>query len=120
MFAMMPEELRLSVYSVANLMQRHFDWASNALWCEDIAHLKDPKRAMFCIGGKDAIINAEVGPSALPFRHLMNPASQRVKRYLTSHGVREGLRFCADGHHGEALLNGSEEFAAIMTWLEAE
>jgi hypothetical protein len=46
--------------------------------------------------------------------------SQRVKRYLTSYGVRDGLRFCPEGHHGEALMNGSTEFTAIMAWLKDE
>jgi hypothetical protein len=45
---------------------------------------------------------------------------QRVKRYLYSHGVRDALRFCPEGHHGQALLQGTEEHAEIMKWLEQE
>jgi hypothetical protein len=41
-------------------MQRNFDWSSNALWYEEIPHARDPTRAMYFIGGQDAIINAEV------------------------------------------------------------
>ena len=45
---------------VANLLQRHFDWSSNALWCEEIPNARDPERTLFLVGGKDAIVNAEV------------------------------------------------------------
>jgi hypothetical protein len=41
-------------------MQRNFDWSANALWYEEIPHARDPTRAMYVVGGKDAIVNAEV------------------------------------------------------------
>lgn len=50
---------------VANALQRHFDWSSNSLWYEEIPNARDPSRAMFFLGGKDSIINAEVC-TALP------------------------------------------------------
>ena len=41
--------------------------------------------------------------------------SQRVKRYLTSHGIRKGLWFDPDGRHGQAMLSvGQKE---ILRWL---
>jgi len=86
---------------VANLLQRHFDWSSNSLWYEEIPNARDPSRTMFVLGGKDAIVNAE-----------------RVKRYLTSHGIRKGLLFDPNGRHGQALLAGGEGHAAILRWLQ--
>lgn len=49
-----------SEIGVANLLQRHFDWASNTLWFEEIPNARDPSRTMYFLGGKDDILNAEV------------------------------------------------------------
>ncbi|KAI0774240.1 hypothetical protein C8Q74DRAFT_1200407 [Fomes fomentarius] len=88
---------------VANFLQRHFDWSENCLWYEQIPKARDPKRTMFFLGGKDCIIDAN-----------------RVKRYLTSHGVLKGLRFDPAGHHGEALLSISPFHNEILRWLREE
>ncbi|RDX55582.1 hypothetical protein OH76DRAFT_1468814 [Lentinus brumalis] len=85
---------------VANFLQRHFDWPSNCLWYEEIPNARNPKKTMFVLGGKDSIIDAN-----------------RVKRYLMSHGVRKGLHFDPDGHHGEALLTRSPYYNEIFRWL---
>ncbi|KAI0347262.1 hypothetical protein BDW22DRAFT_1480926 [Trametopsis cervina] len=85
---------------VANFLQRHFDWNANALWYEQIPNARDPHKARFFLGGQDAIVDAE-----------------RVKRYLTSHGIREGLWFDPDGHHGQALLTGGKGHTEILRWL---
>lgn len=45
---------------VANFLQRHFDWNANALWYEQIPNARDPSKTMFFLGGKDAIVAAEV------------------------------------------------------------
>jgi hypothetical protein len=45
---------------VANLLQRHFDWASNSLWYEEIPNARDPSKTVFLLGGKDDIVCAEV------------------------------------------------------------
>ena len=45
---------------VANFLQRHFDWSSNALWYEEIPNARDPQKTMFVLGGKDSIIDANV------------------------------------------------------------
>jgi hypothetical protein len=50
---------------VANLLQRNFDWAANALWYEEIPNAHDPYKTKFMVGGQDDIVNAEVGISAL-------------------------------------------------------
>ena len=44
--------------------------------------------------------------------------SQRIKKYLMSHGVRRGLYFDSQGQHGLALIPGTEGFNEIMTWLK--
>ncbi|KAI0702899.1 hypothetical protein BC835DRAFT_1320187 [Cytidiella melzeri] len=85
---------------VANFLQRHFDWNSNALWYEQIPNARDPHKTKFFLGGKDAIVDAH-----------------RVKRYLTSHGIRKGLWFDPDGHHGEALLTGGPGHTEILRWM---
>jgi len=85
---------------VANLIQRHFDWSSNALWCEEIPNARDTSKTLFVLGGKDNIMNA-----------------QRVKRYLNSHGVKKGLLLDPTGVHGQALLRGQECYEKILSWL---
>ena len=47
----------------ANLLQRHFDWVANTLWFEDIPNPRDPQKALFLMGGKDSIVDAEVRTS---------------------------------------------------------
>jgi len=89
---------------VANFLQRHFDWASNSLWFEEIPNARDPSKTFFVLGGKDDIVCAE-----------------RVKLYLTSHGVRKGLWYDPKGRHGQALITGSLGHLEIIQWLrEAE
>ncbi|KAI0081737.1 hypothetical protein K474DRAFT_1612892 [Panus rudis PR-1116 ss-1] len=85
---------------VANFLQRHFDWSSNSLWYEEIPNARDPSKTMFFLGGKDDIVDA-----------------QRVKRYLTSHGIRKNLWFDPQGRHGQALLAGGEGHQTIIQWL---
>ena len=43
--------------------------------------------------------------------------SQRVKRYLTSHGVQENLLYDPNGRHGHALLKGRPGHTEILRWL---
>lgn len=50
-----------SELGVANFIQRHFDWTSNALWYEEIPNARDPSKSMFVLGGQDSIIKSEVG-----------------------------------------------------------
>ena len=47
-----------SEVGVANLLQRHFDWSSNALWYDEIPNARDPSKTFFLVGGKDDIVNA--------------------------------------------------------------
>ncbi|KAI0832383.1 hypothetical protein BC628DRAFT_1310286 [Trametes gibbosa] len=88
---------------VANFLQRHFDWSANCLWYEEIPNARDPTKTIFFLGGKDSIID-----------------STRVRRYLTSHGVRKGIRFDPDGHHGQALLSISPSHNEILRWLREQ
>jgi hypothetical protein len=85
---------------VTNLLQRHFDWVSNSLWFEEIPNGRDPSKTLFLLGGKDDIIHAE-----------------RVKRYLTSHGVQKNLFYDPNGRHGYALLKGQPGHTEILRWL---
>jgi hypothetical protein len=106
---------------VANLLQRHFDWSSNALWNEEIPNAHIPEKTMFVIGGKDDIINAEVSAlnlftSFLPTDRIL----QRVKRYLRSCGIRKGLIFDPNGRHGQALVTGGALHTEILDWLHKD
>ncbi|THH15209.1 hypothetical protein EW146_g5239 [Bondarzewia mesenterica] len=85
---------------VANLLQRNFDWSSNSLWYEEIPNARDPYRTKFFLGGNDIILNAE-----------------RVKRYLTSHGVRKGLFYDPEGRHGQAFWAEGEGYKELVRWL---
>ncbi|KAF8591595.1 hypothetical protein K439DRAFT_1380658 [Ramaria rubella] len=88
---------------VANVIQRHFDWFANSLWYEEIPHATDPQRTAFFLGGEDAIVDSE-----------------RVKRYLRSHGIRKGLKFDPKGRHGQALIADGESMQQVVTWLLSE
>jgi len=83
---------------VANFLQRHFDWYANSLWYEEIPNARDPSKTMYFLGGRDDIVNA-----------------YRVKRYLTSHGIRKGLWFDPEGRHGQAMMFAGQE--AIFRWV---
>ncbi|KAF8897609.1 hypothetical protein BD779DRAFT_1432396 [Infundibulicybe gibba] len=89
-----------SELGVANLLQRHFDWASNSLWYEEIPNARDPSKTFFLLGGKDDIVNCE-----------------RVKRYLSSHGIRKNLWIDPNGRHGQALIIGGPGHTEILRWL---
>ena len=45
---------------VANFLQRHFEWASNSLWYEEIPNARDPSKTLFMLGGEDGIVCAKV------------------------------------------------------------
>ncbi|CAL1694886.1 unnamed protein product [Somion occarium] len=85
---------------VANFLQRHFDWNANSLWIQEIPNVYDPSKTKFFLGGKDGVVDAE-----------------RVKHYLTSHGIRKCLWFDRYGRHGQALLTGGEGLREILRWL---
>jgi len=87
---------------VANFLQRHFVWWSNNLWYEDIPNAQDPSKSMFVLGGRDAIVKSE-----------------RVVRYLRSHGIRKGLVFTPNHRHGQALLANTEVYGEIVGWLRS-
>ncbi|KAJ7590911.1 hypothetical protein C8J56DRAFT_1013742 [Mycena floridula] len=89
-----------SELGVANLLQRHFDWSSNSLFFEDIPNAKDPKKVLFVIGGKDAIVN-----------------TPRVIKYLSSHGIRKNLWVDPSARHGQALISGQPGHTEILRWL---
>lgn len=85
---------------VANTLQRHFDWVSNSLWFEDIPNARDPDKTLVVLGGKDAVLNAE-----------------RVRRYLSTHGVSKGIYFDPNGAHGQPLIADGLGHDTIMKWL---
>ncbi|KDR84375.1 hypothetical protein GALMADRAFT_111650 [Galerina marginata CBS 339.88] len=88
---------------VVNLLQRHFCWTSNSLWFEEIPHARDPHRTLFILGGKDDIVHSE-----------------RVKKYLTSHGVLKNLWYDPEGRHGQALLRSGPGLTEVLRWLSEE
>jgi hypothetical protein len=69
---------------VANNIQRHFDWSSNALWYEEIPNARDGSKTLFVLGGKDEIVNAKVSKyysfpcCLLNYRYPPVPASQTI------------------------------------------
>ncbi|KAM6495816.1 hypothetical protein JOM56_008522 [Amanita muscaria] len=88
---------------VANLLRRHFDWVSNSLWCEEIPNVRDPTKTLVVLGGKDDIVSSE-----------------RVTRYLLSHGVKKGIRYNSNGQHGQSLVSGDPGLDEILMWLKDE
>lgn len=105
---------------IANLLQRQFDWEANTLFIEEIPHALDPLRNKFIVANNDVVLCAQVSPlQTHPFVRRTDHCmfSQRIKKYLMSHGVRSGLYFDSHGQHGLALIPGTEGFNEIMTWL---
>ncbi|PPQ94006.1 hypothetical protein CVT25_009854 [Psilocybe cyanescens] len=88
---------------VVNLLQRHFCWTSNSLWFEEIPNATDSHKTMFLLGGKDDIIHSE-----------------RVKRYLTSHGAGNNLWYDPEGRHGQALMRGGSGLKEVFRWLSED
>lgn len=43
---------------------------------------------------------------------------KRVKKYLTSHGVRKGLMFDPEARHGQSLIVGGSAMSNVMKWLK--
>ncbi|KAJ6628695.1 hypothetical protein B0H10DRAFT_1988844 [Mycena sp. CBHHK59/15] len=68
----------------------------------EIPNARNPSKTLFLLGGKDDIINSE-----------------RVKKYLTSHGVRKGLWYDPNGRHGQALMSRGPGHTKVMRWLKA-
>ena len=108
-----------SEIGVANFLHRHFDWSANSLWYEEIPHAKDPSKAMFVLGGKDFIVNSDVRQrlACSGLWRSNGVPSQRVVKYLKSHGVKKGLLYTPKHTHGQAFLHGSDVFNRIMDWL---
>jgi len=68
------------------------------------------------MGGKDEILDAEV-VSDFHLPDIMLTILKRVRRYLSSHGVRKNLWYDPEGRHGSALLKGGQCHDEIMRWL---
>ncbi|GFZ43636.1 hypothetical protein JCM24511_01356 [Saitozyma sp. JCM 24511] len=81
-----------SEVGIANYIQRHFDWADNTLFFDEIPHGTDPDRTAFFIGGKDIILDAS-----------------RVRRYLERHGVTSGLHWDPEAGHGDGLAGEARD-----------
>ncbi|KAG8975875.1 hypothetical protein FRB90_009386, partial [Tulasnella sp. 427] len=86
---------------IALAVQRHFDWAANALWFEEIPRPRDPYYTSYFLGGKDAVIDAN-----------------RVRRYLVNHGVSENLHWDPNGHHGQPVFE-KKGLKALKEWILA-
>jgi hypothetical protein len=48
-----------SEVGIANLVQRHFDWAANTLWYDEIPNARDERKTKIILGGKDDIVHPE-------------------------------------------------------------
>lgn len=77
-----------SEIGIAHYIQRHFDWADNTLFLQDIAGIKEQGRFHVFLGGRDIIVDAA-----------------RVRRHLQGYGVKDGmgLTWSAEAGHGESL-----------------
>lgn len=90
---------------IANTIQRHFNWAENTLWIEEIPDARNPTSAKFHLGGHDSIV-----------------ASARVRQYLLAHGAHDGdgVVWNPTGMHGEAILTNCAQLNDIFNWLGVE
>jgi hypothetical protein len=78
----------------SNYIQRHFDWADNALFLDEIPHISNGDLCQIFLGAKDIIVDAK-----------------RVRRYLENHGVKvgEGVWWDENGGHGDGLSGESKD-----------
>ncbi|RXK38174.1 hypothetical protein M231_04548 [Tremella mesenterica] len=83
---------------IANYIQRHFDWAENTLFIDEIPHAGDPTKTAFFLGGKDMIIDA-----------------MRVRKYLERNGIKEGLHWDPQGGHGDGLVGEARDRVVMFT-----
>nr|WVH01958.1 uracil phosphoribosyltransferase [Naematelia aurantialba] len=77
---------------IAHYIQRHFDWADNTLFLDEIPNATDPSKTAFFLGGRDIIVDA-----------------RRVRRYLEAHGVKTGLHWDANAGHGDGLAGAARD-----------
>lgn len=87
----------------SNTLQRHFDWASNGLFFDQIPNARDVQKTLYVVAGKDGILNAK-----------------RVRRYLTSHGVQDAMHFDERARHGDALKPTNKCCKRIIDWLKEQ
>ncbi|WRT69556.1 uncharacterized protein IL334_006543 [Kwoniella shivajii] len=81
-----------SEVGIAHYIQRHFDWADNTLFFDEIPNATDSSKTAFFLGAKDVIIDAT-----------------RVRRYLERHGVTHGIHWDPLGGHGDGLIGPARD-----------
>ncbi|ORY34890.1 hypothetical protein BCR39DRAFT_515410 [Naematelia encephala] len=81
-----------SEIGIAHYIQRHFDWADNTLFVDEIPHASDPSKTAFFLGGRDLIIDAT-----------------RVRRYLDAHGVKASVHWDDNAGHGDGLAGAARD-----------
>lgn len=89
------------------LTEKHFDWAENTLFIDEIPHANDPRKTAFFLGAEDAIIDARVSLRM----SLSNPdlTGQRARRYLERNGISSSLHWDPHGGHGDGLAGASRD-----------
>ncbi|KAH9820631.1 hypothetical protein DFH28DRAFT_884078 [Melampsora americana] len=96
---------------IAKYLHRHFDWAANNLWIDEIPNYKDPKKCKVFLAGQDVILNP-----------------MRIRRYLIENGMIEnedlnetkgGLTTFWDDAHGESMVENGAAFKSLINWLES-
>lgn len=97
---------------IAKYLHRHFDWAANILWVDEIPNFKDPKKCRVFVAGEDVILNP-----------------MRVRRYLIENGMVEnrnvndtkgGLTVVWDDAHGQIMVDDGPAFKELISWLESD
>ncbi|ORX37879.1 hypothetical protein BD324DRAFT_578355 [Kockovaella imperatae] len=81
-----------SEVGIANYIQRHFDWADNNLWFDEIPNVTDPRKTAFFLGGKDIIID-----------------TARARKYLERHGAGKCIYWASQAGHGDGLSGESRD-----------
>ncbi|WVO13818.1 hypothetical protein L204_101441 [Cryptococcus depauperatus] len=87
-----------SEIGIANYIQRHFDWAENTLFIDEIPNATNSSKTAFFLGGHDIIIDAA-----------------RVRKYLERNGVTTGLHWDEKAGHGDGLSGDSRDRVVMFS-----
>ncbi|WFC97971.1 hypothetical protein MYAM1_000691 [Malassezia yamatoensis] len=87
---------------IANVLTRYFDWTSNALLLDHIAHRDDPSRTRVYLAGEDTVVDA--------------PA---LAQFFARNGMKNVVEYEKGTHHGAHVMGPFNRLPQIVSELDA-